>query len=130
VLINSSSERFGYIAEGYFATELIANPDSKNAHAAKRYSTVGVCLTRAQTFSTQSALIGRCGWSPICGGSVGKEERRKSKAKPSAYCGVRPKDGGFRMSLPCVRKEDAVTEAKQSIDRVLRNYRRDTGFAL
>lgn len=28
------------------------------------------------------------------------------------------------------RKEDAVTEAKQSIDRVLGNYRRDTGFAL
>ena len=45
--------------ECYFATQLIANPDSKNPRGAKRYSTVGVCLARHQTFSTQSALSGR-----------------------------------------------------------------------
>ena len=55
MLINSSSERFGYIAENaIFATELILNPDSKNTRAAKRYSTFAICLVRLQTFSTQS----------------------------------------------------------------------------
>ena len=33
-----------------------ANPDSKNPRGAKRYSTVGVCLARPPTFSTQSVI--------------------------------------------------------------------------
>lgn len=41
--------------ENHFATQLIANPDSKNHRGDKRYSTGDVCSPRPPTKSTQSA---------------------------------------------------------------------------